>query len=975
MCPWSRTTLFTLTAAATGPNLSYEWRYYQNVNDTAVRVAEGTSNQATYTSPPAPLGYNGRLYYAHVCSNRGVAGQERCVATQVAQLTVTQFVQAMAITTQPVNRDIIEAESVNFSAAVTGTPTPTLQWHYGVTCRNLPLTGRSCSGTPFINGAGLGGLAGATIGGATALTLDLTTVPLTANGTTIALAVTQQGFANVLWSDVVTLAVRARSVAPAITAPLTPQTTSAGGSATFTVGVSGTEPINMTWSIGGVPLTAPGDFTANSGSCRGSVAFFDANRRIVLSGLTEGCSGLTVLVQARNIAGGPTSSSATLTVNAVPTAPTINQQPAASTINEDTRATLSVGYAGTGPVTLTLQRFTGGVWVDVSSTTSSACASPCAIQTPVLPLADNGAMFRVRLSNALGSVESTAVTITVNITRAPLFTTQPAATAVDANLTTAAGTATFQFAISDEIDTLVWQWLLNGQPLVDGSGVAGNGVLQQATVSGATGTLTISTPGTLTVNNVPLAANGAQLSVRVTRSGGGQSRASTSAAATLTVNTGIPAERPDRHPGRRGPGVEPRPAAGPDGVGVGQPLQQQRLLRERHRQLDHHLGRRRAPRHRCHPPGAYLPDRPDRRPRDQRLDRRFLGHQGRAWHQRQPRAALGLGAQRRRRPRHRCQWQCRGRGAAVPLQQPDPGRSAHRPGQPVDRVCAIAGGADRLLMIRAIDDANLTTDCAAGSAKTVWMVGSLTSVPAQSTGVAQKLAGLPQSGSGGYSPPSVVFQQLGNSQSRTWRPSRSRTAAPTDWATTSTTATVSRHRVSAAWARLPRCCCPAPGARCAASARRSTTHCSPSATTASVVVSGYDGFGELGLGTAGRGQSNGPLAVRAETCTSLPCADVLTGVSAIANTSAATLALKNGRILGWGNPLWGLLGNGVTGNQPFPRAVPSPAASGFTALSASDKHALVIGPGNAVYAWGSNLRFALGDTRDRSEPTLVTVGP
>jgi alpha-tubulin suppressor-like RCC1 family protein len=55
--------------------------------------------------------------------------------------------------------------------------------------------------------------------------------------------------------------------------------------------------------------------------------------------------------------------------------------------------------------------------------------------------------------------------------------------------------------------------------------------------------------------------------------------------------------------------------------------------------------------------------------------------------------------------------------------------------------------------------------------------------------------------------------------------------------------------------------------------------------------------------------------------------------------------------------------------------VPSPAASGFTALSASDKHALVIGPGNAVYAWGSNLRFALGDTRDRTAPTLVTVGP
>jgi hypothetical protein len=142
----------------------------------------------------------------------------------------------------------------------------------------------------------------------------------------------------------------------------------------------------------------------------------------------------------------------------------------------------------------------------------------------------------------------------------------------------------------------------------------------------------------------------------------------------------------------------------------------------------------------------------------------------------------------------------------------------------------------------------------------------------------------------------------------------------------------------------------------------------------SVMTSGYDSNGELGLGSVIGGSTLGPRPVLAETCTGLPCADVLTGVTAIAGTTpGATLALKNGQILAWGaRDSNGLRGPGVTAPQPFPRSVAS-SVTGFTALSASHAHALVIGPGNVVYAWGSNLRFALGDTDNRTAPTLVTV--
>jgi hypothetical protein len=62
--------------------------------------------------------------------------------------------------------------------------------------------------------------------------------------------------------------------------------------------------------------------------------------------------------------------------------------------------------------------------------------------------------------------------------------------------------------------------------------------------------------------------------------------------------------------------------------------------------------------------------------------------------------------------------------------------------------------------------------------------------------------------------------------------------------------------------------------------------------------------------------------------------------------------------------------------QPFPRPVTTPGLSGLTALSASNVHDLVIGPGNVVYAWGSGLRGALGDGIDgssRTAPGMVSV--
>jgi alpha-tubulin suppressor-like RCC1 family protein len=292
--------------------------------------------------------------------------------------------------------------------------------------------------------------------------------------------------------------------------------------------------------------------------------------------------------------------------------------------------------------------------------------------------------------------------------------------------------------------------------------------------------------------------------------------------------------------------------------------------------------------------------------------------------------------------------------------------------QPVDRVCAIAGGGEQLAMIRAISSTGATTDCNAGSAKTVWFVGSLLARGYESTGVAFAMPGLPAD-----SPPAAIFTGQTTSGSPglviALEDGRSYGLGANPYGGFGIAATGSGIIGDLAGPAL------LPASWGSPRSFGMSFYYSLFVVRAdgSVMTSGYDSTGELGLGSVVGGSTLGPLPVLAESCTSLPCADVLTGVSAITGTTTgATLALKNGQILAWGGRnSSGLRGAGINANQPFPRSLPS-TVTGFTALSASNAHALVIGPGNVVYAWGSGLRGALGDGVDgntRTEPEMVTT--
>src|SRR5262249_5573276 len=97
------------------------------------------------------------------------------------------------------------------------------------------------------------------------------------------------------------------------------------------------------------------------------------------------------------------------------TAPTITQQPQSQTATEGQSATFSVTASGTAPLRYQgpLNSGAGGLFANISG------APPPTFPLSNAQLADNGAQFRVVVSNSGGSVTSTVAPLTVTANQAP----------------------------------------------------------------------------------------------------------------------------------------------------------------------------------------------------------------------------------------------------------------------------------------------------------------------------------------------------------------------------------------------------------------------------------------------------------------------------------------------------------------------------------------------------------------------------
>ena len=175
-------------------------------------------------------------------------------------------------------------------------------------------------------------------------------------------------------------------VAPSLTVQPVNVTVTAGQTATFSVSASGTAPLSYQWR-------------KNTTNISGATA-----ASYTTPATTAPDNGAKFDVVVSNGAGSATSNQAILTVNAAPVAPTITTQPANQTVTAGQTATFSVVASGTAPLTYQ--------WQKNGSAISGATAT--SYTTPVTTTADSGELFRVVVSNSVGSVTSNSATLTVS---------------------------------------------------------------------------------------------------------------------------------------------------------------------------------------------------------------------------------------------------------------------------------------------------------------------------------------------------------------------------------------------------------------------------------------------------------------------------------------------------------------------------------------------------------------------------------
>jgi hypothetical protein len=509
---------FAVVASGTAP-LSYQWRR----DGTPIPGATGPS----YVLDPTSLADDGAQFDVVVANSAG------SVTSAVAVLTVNAALPA--ITTPPADTTVTEPAPAAFSVVATGTAPLSYQWRRngtpidGATSSTYVLdpTAVADSGTQFdvvvtnsagsvtstpatltvnpapvppsivtppadltvtepaaatftVQADGDAPLAyqwrrnGAPIAGATGSSYVLDPTTLEDSGVLFDVVVTNA--AGSATSPAATLTVD--PVPPAATTPPADVTVTEPASATFTVVATGSAPLSYQWRRNGTPI----DGATGSSYVLNPTAVTD--------------SGAQFDVVITNPGGSVTSTAATLTVNPAP--PAITTPPASVTVVAPEAAAFSVAASGTAPLSYQWRR--DGTPIDGATSTTY-------VLDPT-ELTDSGAQFDVVVTNAAGSVTSTAATLTVNAAPVPpSITTEPA----DVTVTEPAA-ATFS-VVAEGDAPLAYQWRRNGAP-----------------IAGATGSSHVLDP-------TAIADSGAQFDVVITNAAG----TITSAAATLTVNPAPPA--------------------------------------------------------------------------------------------------------------------------------------------------------------------------------------------------------------------------------------------------------------------------------------------------------------------------------------------------------------------------------------------------------------------------------------------------
>ena len=416
-----------------------------------------TSGTASSTFTPTP-GASGTASVSSTIDNQ----------TLSTNLTLNGNV-APAVTTNPTNVTVNAGQTATFTAAASGTPTPTVQWQVSTN----------------------GGSSFSKVAGATATTFSFTA------------AAGQNGneyravFTNAAGSATTTAATLTVLSAPTITTNPQDDSSTVNNAAFFFASASGNPTPTVQWQV-----------STNGGSTFTDIA--GATSTVLSFPATADQNGNEYRAVFTNSLGIATTTAATLTITK--TAPLIVLNPSSQAVNAGQSVRFLAAADGYPASTLQWQVSTDGgtTFTDIAGATSN-------LLTFTAAAGQNGDEYRAVFTNSVGTATTSAATLTVN--SAPTITTNPVSQAVNAGQS-----ASFTAAASgNPTPTVQWQVSTNGgstfanisgatsTSLTFTAAAGQNGNEYRAVFTSSMGSAT-TTAATLTVVSAPT-ANGQSVTV------------------------------------------------------------------------------------------------------------------------------------------------------------------------------------------------------------------------------------------------------------------------------------------------------------------------------------------------------------------------------------------------------------------------------------------------------------------------------
>ena len=295
---------------------------------------------------------------------------------------------AVDILTQPWSRPATAGYSATFSVTATGWSSLTYQWQR-----------RAAVSTTWMNLTD-----GANYSGTSTATLTVNPVTTAMNGDSFQCVVVDNGYGEETSSP----AELTVGNAVPITGQPSTQSTTGGGSATFTVTATGVPPLTYQWQRQTAGSTTWTNLT-DGGSYSGT-----STATLTVNPATEAMNRDAFQCLASNGFGSATSASAVLVVtNAV----TITVQPSSQSTGTGGNATFTVTASGAPTLLYQWQCEAAGTttWTNLADATSYSGSATATLTVRSVTTAMSGDLFQCVVSNSFGSATSSAVALVVPV--------------------------------------------------------------------------------------------------------------------------------------------------------------------------------------------------------------------------------------------------------------------------------------------------------------------------------------------------------------------------------------------------------------------------------------------------------------------------------------------------------------------------------------------------------------------------------